>query len=234
MLEGKKILGIIPARGGSRRLPRKNIRMFAGKPLIAWTIEEAGKSQIIDRLIVSSEDKEIIEVAARWGAEVPFIRPAELARDETPGIAPVIHAIQTLKENYDYIVLLQPTSPLRTVGDIDECIRYCIRRAAPVCASVSIIKGHTGWMFTLDDNNCMTPLLPEANPGNCLKDLPVYMLNGAIFMARTEYLLKQTGFVTAATLAYIMPVERSLDVDTELDFCFGEFIKSRERLNTCG
>jgi CMP-N,N'-diacetyllegionaminic acid synthase len=114
MINGKTILGIIPARGGSKGIPRKNLIIFGGKPLMAWTIEAGLQSHYIDRLILSSEDEEIIAVAREWGCEVPFIRPAELSRDDTPGIEPVIHAIKTLKTSYDYIILLQPTSPLRS------------------------------------------------------------------------------------------------------------------------
>ncbi|MEH2097772.1 acylneuraminate cytidylyltransferase family protein, partial [Nostoc sp.] len=121
MIHGKKVLAIIPARGGSKAVPRKNIREIGGKPLIAWTIEEAKKSQYIDRLILSSEDDEIISIAQKWGCEIAFKRPVELAQDDTPGIAPVLHALNQLPI-YDYVVLLQPTSPLRQVIDIDGCI----------------------------------------------------------------------------------------------------------------
>nr|HPK54819.1 acylneuraminate cytidylyltransferase family protein [Smithellaceae bacterium] len=117
MIQGKTVLAIIPARGGSKGIPRKNITNLAGKPLIAWTIEEAKKSKYIDRLILSSEDNEIIQVAKEWGCEVPFIRPRELAEDDTLGIEPVLHALNTIKKKYDYVVLLQPTSPLRSVDD---------------------------------------------------------------------------------------------------------------------
>ena len=129
MLNGKTILAIIPARGGSKGIPRKNIKPLAGKPLIAWTIEEAKKSKYIDRLILSSEDEEIIRIAKKWGCEVPFVRPKEFAEDETSGIEPILHAIETLSEKYDYVCLLQPTSPLRTVNDIDGCIKKCIDRS---------------------------------------------------------------------------------------------------------
>lgn len=122
-----KILAIIPARGGSKGVPRKNIRDLAGKPLIAWTIEEAKKSKYITRLILSSEDEEIIEAAKKYGCEVPFVRPIELAQDNTPGIEPVLHAIEKCP-GYDYVLLLQPTSPLRTVEDIDGCIEFLLNK----------------------------------------------------------------------------------------------------------
>jgi CMP-N,N'-diacetyllegionaminic acid synthase len=150
MINGKTILGIIPARGGSKGIPRKNLIIFGGKPLMAWTIEAGLQSHYIDRLILSSEDEEIIAVAREWGCEVPFIRPAELSRDDTPGIEPVIHAIKTLKTSYDYIILLQPTSPLRSAEDIDDCINYCIQAKAVSCVSVTVAQPSPYWMYTLD------------------------------------------------------------------------------------
>ena len=118
MYQGKTFLGIIPARGGSKGVPRKNIRPLAGKPLIAWTIEQARASRYLDRTIVSTEDEEIAHVAQACGGDVPFLRPPELARDDTPSIEPVLHAIGIL-EDYDYVVLLQDTSPFRAPEDID-------------------------------------------------------------------------------------------------------------------
>src|ERR1039458_650454 len=119
MINDKTVLGVVPARGGSKGVPRKNIRMAAGKPLIAWTIEKALKSQYIDRLVLSSEDLEIMEVALRYGCDVPFRRPVELASDDTPGIAPVLHVLEKLP-GYSYVALLQPTSPSRAAEDIDR------------------------------------------------------------------------------------------------------------------
>jgi len=227
MIAGQKILGIIPARGGSKTVPRKNIKILAGKPLIACTIEEAHESQYIDRLILSSEDAEIIKVAQAWGCEVPFVRPAELARDETPGIAPVLHAIHAIEEQYEYIVLLQPTSPLRTADDIDACIRYCIQEGAPVCASVCMVDASPYWMYTLNEKKKLCSLMP----GQLIErrqEIPVvYALNGAIYVANIDYLLKEKRFVSEDTLAYLMPRDRSWDIDTDLDFLICELIKHR-------
>jgi N-acylneuraminate cytidylyltransferase len=111
------LLALIPARGDSKEIPRKNIKEFCGKPLIAWAIEAAQKASGIDRIVLSTEDHEIAEVAQKWGAEVPFMRPAELAGDDTPGIEPVLHALEQLP-TFDEVLLLQPTSPLRTAEDI--------------------------------------------------------------------------------------------------------------------
>ena len=132
--KAREILGLIPARGGSKALPHKNIRQFAGKPLIAWTIETALACPMLDRTIVSTDDPEIADVSRHWGAEVPFLRPAELARDDTPGIEPVLHAVRWLGENEgyrpDYVMVLQPTSPLRTTEDIEAAIQLARDRQA--------------------------------------------------------------------------------------------------------
>jgi len=223
---GKKILSLIPARGGSKGIPGKNIRILAGKPLIAWTIEEAKKSKYIDRLILSSEDSEIIKVAIEWGCEVPFVRPSELARDDTPSIELVIHAINTLNEKYDYIVLLQPTSPLRTVEDIDCCIELCICSNALSCVSVVEVNQHPNWMFKINSKGKIEHY--EKNEIKCSRQqLPtLYMLNGAVYVANTDFLIKHKSFLHEDTHAYIMPPNRSIDVDSELDLAFTELLKT--------
>ena len=217
MYKNKKILGIIPARGGSKGLRRKNILLVAGKPLIAWTIEAARKSKYLDRVILSSEDPEIISVAKKSGCEVPFVRPKTLAGDKTTGIEPVLHAIKTLKESYDYVVLLQPTSPLRSSADIDGCIKQCISMNSSSCVTVTKPDKSPFWMFSLTRKGRLKPLL-KAKRGIRRQDLPeVYALNGAVYVAESSRLLKARSFITYDTLAYEMPQERSLDIDTEAD-----------------
>jgi N-acylneuraminate cytidylyltransferase len=125
-----KLLALIPARGGSKGVPRKNIKLLNGKPLVAWTIDAAKQATCINKIVVTTEDKEIAAIAQQLGAEVPFMRPAELAADDTPGIAPVLHAIELLPE-FDWVLLLQPTSPLRSVIDIEGIVNLCLERAAP-------------------------------------------------------------------------------------------------------
>ena len=224
MIEEKSILAIIPARGGSKGVTRKNIRAVAGKPLIAWTIEEAKKSQYIDRLILSSEDAEIIEVAKSYGCEVPFVRPKELAQDHTSGIDPVLHAL-TLFPQYEYVVLLQPTSPLRSVKDIDNCIEQCIYKKAYSCVSVTQPDKSPYWMYVLDENNRMTPIIDKAQEINRRQELPeVYALNGAVYVAQSDLLYQKKTFVTMDSVAYCMPKERSLDIDTELDLQLAEYL----------
>lgn len=228
MINGKTVLGIIAARGGSKSIPRKNLKLLAGKPLIAWTIEEALKSRCLDRLILSSEDAGIIEVAKAWGCEVPFIRPAELARDDTPGIEPVIHALNSISEHYNYVVLLQPTSPLRTADDIDGCINYCVQEGAPVCVSVCLTAQNPYWMHTLDKRHRLCPLLRREKPVERRQEAPpVFIENGAVYVAQTDFLLKEKSFITEETLAYIMPRDRSWDIDNEWDFLYCSLLKSQ-------
>lgn len=214
MIEGKSVLAIIPARGGSKRVPSKNIRDVAGKPLITWTIEEAKKSVYIDRLILSSDDRQIIDVARQWGCEVPFVRPKELAEDDTPGIDPVLHALSILP-GYEYVVLLQVTSPLRTVADIDSCIEKCIQFKANSCVSVSEVDKSPLWMYTLEVHGFMSPFVDKSFEGKDMKK--IYILNGAVYVAEVRWLKEYRKFVDEGTVAYVMPNERSLDIDTEFD-----------------
>jgi CMP-N,N'-diacetyllegionaminic acid synthase len=217
MIDNKKVLAVIPARGGSKGVPRKNIREVAGKPLIAWTIEEAKKSKYVDRLILSSDDSEIIQVAKQWGCDVPFIRPAELAQDDTPGIEPVLHALREIP-NYHYIVLLQPTSPLRTAEDIDRCIEICVQNQGNVCVSVVKPDKSPYWMYTVNEANLLTPLLNSERVITRRQDMPeVYALNGAVYVANIPFLMDKKSFITEETFAYVMPRERSIDIDSELD-----------------
>lgn len=217
MINGKSILAIIPARGGSKAVPRKNIRLVGNKPLIAWTIEEAKKSKYIDRLILSSEDKEIIQVAKDWGCEVPFIRPAHLSEDSTPGMEPVLHALSALPD-YDFVILLQPTSPLRRAEDMDGCIEECVRKKAKTCVSLVKVDKSPYWMYSVFPDGHMQPVMPPVSEKMQRQDLPVtYTINGAVYVAECKWLLKIKTFIGLETIAYLMPKERSLDIDDEID-----------------
>lgn len=225
MYNGKTVLGIIPARGKSKGVPRKNMKRLGGKPLIVWTIEESKKSRYLDRFILSSEDEEIMLFARYLGCDVPFVRPVELAQDDTPGIEPVLHALETLPERYDYVVLLQPTSPLRTKEDIDRCIELCVKQNASSCVSVTESDKSPYWMYVLNEIGKITPLLETEKRYNRRQDLPkVYTVNGAVYIAEVGWLLSNRSFMSNETHGYIMPRERSVDIDTELDFKFAEFL----------
>ena len=166
MYKGKNILGLIPARGGSKGLPRKNIKPLLGKPLIAWTIEQALASRYLDRVVVSTDNKEIAEISKKYGAEVPFMRPKELAEDNAKGIDVVLHAIDWLKENnkrkqYDLMMLLQPTSPLRATEDIDKAIETLFLKEAKAIVSVCEVAHHPLWANTLPKNGCMKDFIKK-------------------------------------------------------------------------
>lgn len=216
MIDAQAVLAVIPARGGSKGLPGKNIRQAGGKPLIAWTIEAARGARLVDRVILSSDDAAIIAVAREWGCEAPFVREARLAGDETPTIEVVLDALARLP-GYPWVVLLQPTSPLRTAADVDGAIARCAALGAPSCVSVCPARESPYWMYTLAEGSRLAPLLPAGMPTR-RQDLPaVYSLNGAVYVARADWLARERKFVTTETVAYEMPAERSLDIDTESD-----------------
>ncbi len=218
MIDDKTVLAIIPARGGSKGVPRKNIRDLGGKPLIAWTIAAARSSAYLDRIIVSTDDAEIANVARQFNAEVPFMRPAELARDGSSGIDPVIHALETLAEKYDYMVLLQPTSPFRNAQDIDQAIELCVKKGAETCVSVTENSKSPYWAYKIDAQQRIEPLFPVEEKIACRQQLPkTYAQNGAIFVAACNFVLKTATLQNRQTLAYIMPSERSIDIDSEYD-----------------
>lgn len=226
MYKSSKILGIIPARGGSKGVPRKNLRLLADKPLLAWTIEAAKSSAYLDRVILSSEDNEIIKLAKEYGLDVPFKRPVELAQDDTPGIAPVLHALNELSgEHYTHVVLLQPTSPLRTGEDIDAAIKLCLDENAPSCISMTETVYPPWWMFRLDAHKKLLPIIDIEQIPLRRQDAPkAYNLNGAIYVTDCAYLKEQNSFIGLETIAYVMPANRSIDIDSELDFALAELI----------
>jgi len=218
------VLAIIPARGGSKGIPRKNIKPLMAKPLIDWSIEAAKQSSCIDRIIVSTEDKEIASVACELGVDVPFMRPDELAADDTPGVAPVLHAISQLP-NYDWILLLQPTSPLRIAEDIDGIWQFCLERDAPSAVSVCEVGKHPYWIYQRDASQRLQPFIKGRPDVTRRQDLPpAYSLNGALYLARTDWLLEQQDFIGPETRGYIMPPERSVDLDTPQDWRWVEFL----------
>lgn len=217
MIKGNSVLAIIPARGGSKGIPRKNLVDLGDKPLVAWTIEAALASKTIDRLVLSSEDDEIIATAVEYGCDVPFVRPESLALEGTSGIEPVIHALEALDQEYDYVVLLQPTSPFRSAEDIDSCVRGCIDSGAPACVSVAETDSHPYWTYRLGEDLALHPFV-EPELVTRRQDLPpAYVLNGAVYVARTSWLRETRTFVTEATHGLVMPPDRSLDIDTAFD-----------------
>jgi N-acylneuraminate cytidylyltransferase len=230
LIHEKKVLAVISARGGSKGVPRKNVRELAGRPLIFWTIDSAKKSKYIDRLILSSDDEEIIDVARALGCEVPFVRPGALATDTARGVDVLCHAVQHAGADYDYVVLLQPTSPLRTVTDIDTAIELCVQKAAVSVVSVTEASKSPYWMYQMNDDGLLVPFVENA-PSN-RQQLPLsYVLNGAVYVCEVKELLASREIIDAQTLAYVMPAERSYDIDSETDFVICEFLKTRMKPN---
>lgn len=229
MAKGGKVLGLIPARGGSKGLPRKNIKMLAGKPLIAWTIEAAHQALSLDRTVLSSEDPEIMDVAAGWGCEVPFVRPDALAQDDTAAHAVVSHAIEQLP-GYEWLVWLQPTSPLRRATDIDAAVRLCIEHGYPSVVSVTALAKSATWMFRLGESQKMIPLVPHEKVSTSRQQAePVFALNGAIYVVHIPWFRKTGGFIGEHTRGYVMEAVHAVDIDDEEDFDYAlSLIRRRE------
>ncbi|ULH30116.1 acylneuraminate cytidylyltransferase family protein [Leptospira weilii] len=219
----QKILGLIPARGGSKGIPRKNIKLIAGKPLIVWTIEAALKSKYLTSIVVSTDDFEIAEIAKQSGASVPFLRPSELATDYSSGIDPVLHALDNLPE-FDYVMLLQPTSPLRTSTDIDDCIEFAMKRKTNSVVSVCETQENPFWMFCLDDSLKMTKLLNVEDVKRRQDSPKIFSLNGSIYLSEVNYFREKKKFITEDTLAYLMSKESSIDIDDMMDWKLAEIL----------
>jgi N-acylneuraminate cytidylyltransferase/CMP-N,N'-diacetyllegionaminic acid synthase len=225
--QDKKILGIIPARAGSKGIPGKNIKPLAGKPLIIHTIKAALASGVFDFLLVSTDGEDIAEASLSAGAEVPFLRPAELATDSAKSSDVLRHAMawcESRGKKFDWVAILQPTSPLRSSEDIINSCKLMIERQAKAVVSVCETAHHSWLINTLPDDHCLEHFIrPEAN--QIRQQLPVfYLLNGAIYLIQWDYFLKNDSFYGPQTYAYIMPKERSVDIDTPLDFALAEVL----------
>jgi len=219
MYDGKTLLAVITARGGSKRMPGKNLATLEGRPLLAWSIDAARKSKYLDRVILSSDDDEIIRVAREHGCEAPFKRPPELSTDTAKSEDVLIHALDAVGP-YDYVVLLQPTSPLRTAEDIDGCVELAVGRRAKSCITVSKVDQHPWWMFSLAGDSVMVPFVERANDGSAYQKqkLPeLYILAGSVYVADSAWLRESRTLFTPDRLGYVIPQERAVDIDTEVD-----------------
>lgn len=217
-----RTLAIIPARGGSKGIPRKNVTLLAGKPLIVWRIESALACPHIERVVVSTDDAEIAEVSRQFNAEVPFMRPLELAQDDTPSIDAILHMARWLDQNEsyrpDYIMLLQPTSPLCTTDDLENAIALAKQHQADAVVSVTEASAHPYWMKRINKAGHLEDFLSKEQSYTQRQMLPaVYTLNGAIYLTRRDTLLQRSSFYGEATYAYVMPPERSIDIDSPWD-----------------
>lgn len=238
MYNNKKILAIIPARSGSKGLKDKNIKELNGKPMIAYTIEAAIQSGLFDDVIVSTDSQVYAYTAMKFGASVPFLRPEDLSSDTATSSDMIIHTIGELNKlgkQYDYFMLLQPTSPLRTKDDIINSIELLFKKDANSVVSVCEAENSPLYMNTLDDNLSMDGFLSK-DIKTRRQDLDkYYRLNGAIYICNVDYFLKYNDFYKEYSYAYIMDKERSIDIDDEFDFKFVGYLlnnklQEKERL----
>ncbi len=209
-----RVLGLVPARAGSQGLPGKNTRLLAGRPMIAWTLDACREAEVLDQVVVSTDDETVFAVATAAGYPPPFRRPAFLSGPEASVIDAIAHALETVGGHWDYVALLQPTSPLRVGADIDAAVRLCHDRGAPAVIGVSpVLKPQTFYGRV-------------AQGGGFVADAPrpdePVVINGAIYVGRPELLLSRRTFQGPGVLALVMPPERGWDVDTAFDFAVCE------------
>jgi len=235
MINKRTILALIPARSGSKRLPGKNIRKFCNKPLIARTIEAAKKIRYIDKVVVSTDSNKIATIASRYGAEVPFLRPAKLSTDKAKMIDAIFHAMHFLKKqgnSYDILILLQPTSPLRSVNDVNRALQMFIKKNANAVVSVSSADHNSHITNSLPNNLSMEDFVNFSNKSkNFHNNETLYQINGALYIVKWNFLKKNKDWFSKKTYAFIMKKEHSVDIDDEIDFLFAETL-ARHRKTT--
>jgi CMP-N,N'-diacetyllegionaminic acid synthase len=231
-----RTLAVIPARGGSKGVPHKNVRLVAGKPLIAYTIEAAlAVRDRLHRLIVSTDDPEIASLAQAYGAEAPFLRPAELSGDRVPMVPVLQHAVREVEAQdglrLDWILLLQPTAPLRAPEDIRAALDLAERGGCDsVISVVQVFAVHPILMKRIEDDRLL-PFCIEEKEGTRRQDYqpPAYMRNGAIYLTRRQVLMERGSIWGEVIRPYIMPEERSVSIDSELDLKLAELMLQERR-----
>ena len=234
----KRYLAVIPARGGSKGIPKKNIKELNGKPLIAYTIEAANKAienGALSRCVVSTDSEEIAEISRSFGAEVPFMRPDYLGGDQIKSVDVILHALEFLEEQgeyFDAVITLQPTSPMRTAEDLIEGIRmFDESNEDSLIAVYEDVKANGFNYYRMGDNNLGIAEHKEHNTGIRRQDMkPMYVRNGALYISSTELLKERKLIIGDVPLLYVMPKERSIDVDSMIDFEYIELLMKRENL----
>jgi len=219
-----RVLGIIPARGGSKGVPRKNIRLLAGKPLLQYTAESALAAKGLSRVILSTEDGEIAEVGRKCGLDVPFLRPPELARDDTPTLPVLQHAVKSLEEagdRYDAICLLQPTSPLRRAEDIDNCLKLLSETGADSVVTVLAVppEHNPHWVYFKDSSGFLKLSTGEDSPiprRQCLP--PAYHREGSVYIIRRDVLMLRNSLYGSKVAGYLVDSHRTVNIDTVEDW----------------
>lgn len=229
MVNGKTILALITARGGSKGIPQKNIIDLGGKPLLAWTIEAAQKSKYIDRLILSSDDAKIIDTAKAYGCEVPFIRPAELASDTASSMDVIFHALDSLSTSYDYLLLLQPTSPFRTAAHIDQAIEHLFERQALSVVSISKSKKSPDLIFYQAENGTLHPIIKSDPTVTRRQDAKItFQYNGALYFTSIPYLNKVKSYKTPETIGFQLSNFIDIDIDEPEDLAYARYLVEKK------
>lgn len=228
MINDKRVLALVPARAGSKGLLGKNIRRMCGKPLVGWSIEQGWGSRYVDKVLVSTDSEEIASVAREFGASVPFLRPQELASDTACSIDVIFHAIDFLErqgERYDYLVLLEPTSPLREVSDIDGAIELCAQgpKNSSVVGVAMVDNAHPSFLFSLK-NGRLQPMKGKQPTGLRRQDLKqdYYYLEGSIYVTSISALRKERTFYHDATAPWIVDKYKAIEIDTVADFVIAD------------
>lgn len=217
MISNLACLAVVAARGGSKGLPGKNLADLGGRPLVAWSVAAARASIYLDRIVVSSDDDAILSAAMAAGCDTAIRRPVKLATDDAPVAEAVIHALESISEDFAIVVLLAATSPLRIGADIDACIRAC-HGGAPAAVSVRETEKPAEWICRLDKEGRLTPVLPGAGLHSRRQDIAAsYLPNGAVYAAQVGWFLHNKTFYGPGTVGCIMPSARSVDIDQELD-----------------
>jgi len=234
-LPAKKILAVIPARGGSKGVVRKNIRSVCGRPLLSYTIETAlAARHLLYRTVVSTDDPEIAAIAREHGADVPFMRPAELAGDKVPTLPVLQHAVSFVEYQdeirLDWVLLLQPTTPLRLIEDIEKSVNLALQNSCDsVISVVKVVAEHPILMKRIEDNRLL-PYWIKEEEGTRRQDCqpPAYLRNGAIYLTRRDVLMEKDSIWGEIIRPYVMPPERSVNIDSELDLKLAELIMQEQ------
>lgn len=230
------MLAIIPARGKSKGLPKKNIKLLAGKPLILWTIEAAQQSKYVDRIILSTDDEEIVNTCRPTGIDIPFIRPSELAQDDSLAIDNYIYTIDRLNNefnhNYKEFVILLPTVPLRNFHDIDSAIKLFVEKDADSVISATPLHCPAEWLFILNDDKIILKdkEMDVRKTMNRQESRFSYLPNGAVYVFNFDFLKNKYSYYSEKSYAYLMPTQRSIDIDTEYDFEMAEYFITKLNL----
>ncbi|MFK7825076.1 MAG: acylneuraminate cytidylyltransferase family protein [Oligoflexales bacterium] len=223
------ILGVIPARGGSKGIPDKNIYPLCGKPLIAYTIESAKKSKLFSDLIVSTDSEQIAEIASKWGIDIPFIRPSQFATDTAHAVDVMKHALYEMEgqsgKTYEFIAMLQPTTPLKDVEDIDACLKKIIETGCDsVVSLVDVGANHPARMYTVNKKEQLVSIFDEGVAMKPRQELPpVYIRSGAVYVTKRNILLEHNSLIGKDCRAYIVPQSRSVNIDEYQDIVLAEY-----------